>query len=534
MTTATSIMPQDQALDERELAAQRSEIDASCRRPVLLFYGSAVFWLIIGTILALISSIKMHSPGFLSDAAWLTFGRVRPAHLDVVAFGWSAMAGLGTTLWLMCRLCRVPLRFPAMIVIAGILWNIGVLTGTVAVLMGQGNSIEWIEFPHYATFALFVAFALVAIWAIMTFGQRREQHVYVSQWYLFAAMFWFPWVYATVQLLTNSPYTVKGVPQESIHWWFGHNVLGVFFTPIGLAAIYYLIPKVLGRPIYSYYLSILGFWSLALFYNWAGAHHMVGGPIPAWLVTVSAVGSIMMFIPVTTTALNHHMTTYKHFGVLRYSPTLRFIVFGAMAYTVVSFQGSLMAVRVFNEPFHFTHHTIAHAHLGLYAFYTMVMFGAMYYIVPRLTGREWASSRLIRVHFWCTAVGILAMFLLLTLGGFIQGFELNQASQPLGPLVHGRGLVQGLREFFQGFKTKQDQPIAFLAVVRDTIPWLWARSISGVMLFVGHIAFAVLVYLNLSGRGTKREGPTLFRQDLAEYQRTLGEHDPGAGMEGQR
>lgn len=511
------------SIDEQALFIQRAEIDASCRLPVLLFYGSAVFWLIVGTILAILSSIKLHSPTFLADVSWLSFGRVRPAHLDVVAFGWSAMAGLGTALWLVCRLCRVPLRFPAVIVIAAMLWNLGVAIGTGAVLAGQSTGIEWIEYPRHATFLLFIAFALVAIWALMTFGQRRAQHVYVSQWYLFGAMFWFPWVYATVQLLTNSSLMVKGVSQESVHWWFGHNVLGVFFTPLGLATIYYLIPKVIGRPIYSYYLSILGFWSLALFYNWAGAHHLVGGPIPVWLVTVSTVGSMMMFIPVATTALNHHMTTYQHFGVLKFSPTLRFVVFGAMAYTLVSFQGSLMSLRIFNEPFHFTHHTIAHAHLGLYAFYTMVMFGAMYYIVPRLTGREWASSRLIKFHFWSTALGILAMFLILTFGGMIQGFEMNQAAKPLGQLIHDRGLQAGLGEFFHGFKAKQDVPVSFLAIVGDSIPWLLARSISGVLLFLGHLVFALLVLLNFIGYGSRRIGPTLFRPGTPGHRRLFQE-----------
>ncbi len=516
-------------LDQRQQASQRALIDASCKVPVLLFYGSAVFWLLIGTVLALISSIKLHSPNFLTHEAWLTFGRVRPAHLDVVAFGWASMAGLGTSLWLMCRLCRVPLKWPGMVVGAAVLWNVGVLSGTAGVLAGQSSGIEWIEYPFYATFMLFVAFALVAVWGLMTFGRRQPGHVYVSQWYLFGSMFWFPWVYITVQLLTNTPLMVKGTPQESIHWWFGHNVLGVFFTPMGLAAIYYLIPKVIGRPIYSYYLSILGFWSLALFYNWAGAHHLVGGPVPAWLVTVSAVGSMMMFIPVITTALNHHMTTYKHFGVLRYSPTLRFVVFGAMAYTIVSFQGSLMSLRIFNEPFHFTHHTIAHAHLGLYGFYTMVMFGAMYYVMPRLTGHEWSSARLIRVHFWTVAIGIALMFVTLSIGGMIQGFELHQSRQGLGDLMRQHtqtdGLVSGsinaLSDFFGGFKAKQDQPIPFLAVVRDTIPWLWIRSGTGILIFIGHMAFAWLVLANLLGRGERRTGPTLFHTDADGYRRSL-------------
>ena len=487
--------------------SERQVIDRSCRGPVILFFVSATFWLIVGTILALLASIKLHSPTFLAEFSWLTFGRVRPAHLNIVIFGWSAMVGLGTAVWLTCRLCRVPLRLPQMLVGAGVIWNAGVTAGLYGLLAGQSNSIEWIEFPPYATFMLFCSFAIVSVWTLMTFSQRHEKHVYVSLWYIFGAMFWFPWVYGTVELLMASPYAVQGVAQESIHWWFGHNVLGVFFTPLGLAAIYYLLPKVVGRPIHSYYLSILGFWSLALFYNWAGAHHLVSGPVPAWLVTCSIVGSVMMFIPVICTAINHHLTAYEHLNMLRTSPVLRFIVFGAMTYTFVSFQGSMMAVRVLNEPFHFTHHTIAHAHLGLYAFYTMVMFGAVYYILPRLTGRAFASARLMRTHFWCTALGALLMFVALTLGGILQGFEWNQAGKPLTQMVHDHGYFSGLAAWFDTFKTKQDQPINFVVVLRETIPYLWARSVSGFLLLAGHLAFAGLVFWNVLGHQIARLRP---------------------------
>ncbi len=498
---------------------QRSEIDLSCRYPVLAFFVSGVFWLLVGSILAMLASIKMHNPHFLSDWSWLTFGRVRPAHLSTVAFGWGAMTGLGTLIWLMCRLCRTPLRFPAMLVIAAGTWNIGMICGTACLLTGYTTGIEWIEFPLWVGFILFVSFALVGIWAMYTFGARHAGHVYVSQWYLFGAIFWFPWLYATVYILEYLV-PVKGVSQETIHWWFGHNALGVFFTPIGLATIYYLIPKVIGKPIYSYYLSILGFWSLALFYNWAGAHHIIGGPVPAWLVTVSIVGSMMMFIPVTTTAINHHMTTYKNFGVLRYSPTLRFTVFGAMSYTVVSVQGSLMSLKVYNEPFHFTHHTIAHAHLGLYGFYTMVLFGALYYIVPRLTAREWASSRTIRFHFWSCAIGILIYFVLLSIGGMIQGFEMNQAGDSLFKLMHSHGWWTGTKLFVEGFKYKNGA-VPFIEIVENTRPWLISRSIGGGLMALGHFAFAGLFLVNLLGIGPKRQGPTLLRSDEEGYRKAL-------------
>ena len=292
----------------------------------------------------------------------------------------------------------------------------------------------------------------------------------------------------------------------------------------------------IGRPIHSYYLSILGFWTFALFYNWAGAHHLISGPVPAWLVTVSAVASMMMIIPVGTVAINHHMTMRGYFDVLRFSPTLRFVTAGAMCYTFVSLQGSFMSLRSINEPTHFTHYTIAHAHLGLYAFFTMVMFGAMYYIVPRLTGREWASSHLIRLHFWGTFLGVLMMFLVLTVGGLIQGFELNQASESWHELVSEQGLWRGTQRFVAGYEDpqsgqvvggfqRQNGAVPFLVIVQGTIPWLRLRSVSGILILVGHLAFAILLLLNLFGLGWSRRGPALLKDDQARYAELVREKD---------
>ncbi|GMU23191.1 MAG: membrane protein [Phycisphaerae bacterium] len=517
----STVAAQSDPISAVRRAGKRAEIDRSCAVPCIMFFASSLFWLVAGTLLALLASIKMHHPAFLGNVEWLTFGRVRPAHLNAVAFGWASMAGIGVMLWLMCRLCVVPLRAPSVLAVAAVVWNIGVTVGIVSVLAGGSQGIEWLEFPTHAAFILFVAFAIISVWALVTFAARTSEHVYVSQWYLFGALFWFPWLYATVQvLLLIMP--VKGVTQASINWWFGHNVLGLWFTPIGLAAAYYLIPKVIGRPIHSYYLSILGFWTLALFYNWAGAHHLVAGPVPAWLVTSSIVGSMMMIIPVATVALNHHMTMRNHFRLLKYSPTLRFVVFGAMCYTAVSLQGSFMSLRILNEPFHFTHHTIAHAHLGLYAFFTMIMFGSMYYIIPRLTGREWGSTALIRVHFWGTAIGILAMFGILTVGGMIQGFEMNQSSVALHKAVGQHGLWEGVKTFFSGFQV-QNGAVSFTDIMNGTVPYLALRTVSGVAILIGHLAFFALVVMNVHAWGRQRIGrPTLFVEDDDEYRQLIG------------
>ncbi|MCI0747169.1 MAG: cbb3-type cytochrome c oxidase subunit I [Verrucomicrobia subdivision 3 bacterium] len=462
-----------------ERKALLAEIDASCRRPVLFMFANGLLWLMAGTALALLTSYKMHSPNFLADWSWLTFGRVRPAHLNTMVYGFASQVAIGVAIWLMCRLGRVPFMQGGLVVGATIFWNIGVTVGIVGILAGDSTSIEWLEMPGYAAYILFIAYALIAIWAIIAFRFRRERHLYVSQWYLLAALFWFPWLYSAANMmLVIDP--VRGTVQGAVNWWFAHNVLGLWFTPIGLAAIYYFIPKVIGRPIHSYFLSTLGFWSLALFYNWAGIHHLIGGPMPAWLITVSVVASMMMIIPVVTVAINHHMTMVGHFKKLKYSPTLRFIVFGAMSYTVVSLQGSSMAIRSLNEVTHFTHYTIAHAHLGVYAFFTMVMFGSMYYIVPRLALREWPSARLISIHFWTTALGILLYVVPLSVGGVLQGLAMNNPDIP------------------------------FLKTVELTKPYLVTRTFAGILMTVGHTVFAVNFVWILARRRKAYQPPVPF------------------------
>jgi cytochrome c oxidase cbb3-type subunit 1 len=282
-----------------------------------------------------------------------------------------------------------------------------------------------------------------------------------------------------------------------VNWWFGHNVIGLWFTPVAVGTAYYLIPKIIGRPIHSYYLSIIGFWSLALFYSWAGMHHLIGGPIPGWLASASTVGSMMMLIPVLAVAINHHMTMRGHFHRLRYSPALRFTVFGAIAYTLVSVQGSFEALKDFSEVAHFTHYTVAHAHLGVYGFVTMILFGLLYYMVPRLTGREWASSTLIRIHFWCAAVGISIYFAGLSIGGWWQGRMLNNPNVP------------------------------FANIVNYTLPYLFSRSIAGTLMTAGHLAFTVLFVMNVAGWGKQRAGgPTFFvepQSDAARREQLVGE-----------
>ena len=460
-----------------------SEIDQSVRTAGLFFLVSAVLWLMIGTVFAIIASYKLHSPEFLAQYEDFTFGRVRSAHLNSMIFGWGNNAIYCLATWIMARLCRAKVRHGGLLMIAGVFWNIGVTLGVFGILTGKMTSVEWLEMPQQVTPILAVSYVMIGVWGVVSFSNRQTEHVYVSQWYILAALFWFPWLYAIAQVMIIF-LPARGVVQAITNWWFAHNVLGLWLTPVALGVSYYLIPKVLGKPIYSYYLSVIGFWTLALFYNWAGIHHLIGGPIPIWLQTAGTVASVMMTIPVIVVAINQHMSVVGEHNAVWQSPTLRFVVFGAISYTLVSLIGSAMAIRSVNEVTHFTHFTVAHAHHGVYAFFTMIMFGGVYFVMPRFMKREWPSASLIRIHFWACALGIIGYVVGLSIGGIIQGYEMNNPDIP------------------------------FIETMKHTLPWLASRSISGILLTIGHSAFAIHFFWMLFLKPREEEaGPTLLRSN---------------------
>jgi cytochrome c oxidase cbb3-type subunit 1 len=289
-------------------------------------------------------------------------------------------------------------------------------------------------------------------------------------------LFWFPILF----LIANLPAVHFGVEQATMNWWFGHNVLGLFYTPMALASVYYFLPKIIGRPVQSYNLSLLGFWTLAFFYGQVGGHHLVGGPVPGWLITLSIVQSMMMIVPVISFSVNQHLTMRGYFSKLLYSPTLRFLVLGGMMYTVSSLQGSFEALRSVSTVAHFTHFTVAHAHLGLYGFFTMVMFGAIYFVMPRVMSWEWPYPSLIAAHFWLVVIGFSIYFIGLSIGGWLQGLAMLDANQP------------------------------FMESVKVTLPYLQSRTLGGSIMTLGHLVFAGHFVAMILRYGPARTGAALL------------------------
>lgn len=459
-----------------------SLIPANCRRLILFIFATATLWLVVGSTYGLIASLKLHLPDWLNGSAPLTFGRMRAIHLNLVIYGWLSLGLMGLALWLIPTIFATQLRLPALAFVGAIILNLAVGAGAWAIGTGWTDGLEWLEIPWQIDIFIALAVFLFVIPLMVTAWHRQVKHIYLTGWYYLGAMVWFPVLF----IVANIPNLHVGAQQATVNWWFAHNVLGLWLTPLGVGAAYYLLPRIIGKPIYSYSLSLVGFWALALFYSQVGIHHLIGGPVPTWVVTLSVVQSIMMFVPVIAVAINQHPLWLGNLGAFRASIPLRFVAIGALMYTAASFQGSLEALRAMNSITHFTHYTVGHAHLGAYAFVTFVLFGGIYYVMPRLVGRVWPLPSFIVAHWWLVVVGFTIYFVSLTLGGWLQG----------------QAMLDPARDWMESMEL--------------TIPYLTGRSVGGSLMVLGHFAFAVNVVAILVGRGAERKaGSGLLEAEAA-------------------
>ncbi|MCZ2407578.1 MAG: cbb3-type cytochrome c oxidase subunit I [Burkholderiales bacterium] len=461
--------------DAQEIAA-RIAADRSSAFPVFMFIGFACMWLLLGGIAGLTASLKLHWPDWLVSEAWMTFGRIRTVHLTAVLYGWITNAELGIIIWLMPRLLRTPLLGPMWIMMGGALVNVAIASGIGAIGAGWTDGLEYLEMPWQIGIFFAAGMVCIIVPVMYTLVNRKVESLYVTTWYHTAGLLWITLLF----IVGKMPGVHFGVQQAAMNWWYGHNVLGLWFTPVAVGAIYYFLPKIIARPIRSYNLSILGFWTLAFFYAQVGGHHLVGGPVPGWLITLSIVQSMMMIVPVLAFSINMGLTMKGRARLGLYSPTLRFMLFGGLMYLLSSLQGSFEALRSVQQVAHFTHFTVAHAHLGAYGFVTMVLFGAIYFMMPRILHWEWPYPRLIAWHFWLAATGILIYFVGLSYGGWLQGLAMLDASRP------------------------------FMDSVAVTIPWLQWRSVGGALMVASHLIF-VGHFLAMALRfGPTRAGAALF------------------------
>jgi cbb3-type cytochrome c oxidase subunit I len=396
------------------------------------FIVSAAGWLVIGTVFGLLLTIEFVFPDFARGISQLVFSRLREAHVNTVLFAWLSGAMMGIWLYIVPRLTGRKIYSEPLGMLGAVAWNISVAVGIIAMMNGQTQSREYAEMIWGVDVAVMVVLISNAFNILMTIRRRVEPKLYVSLWFIIATVVLFPVVYFIGNVMWAPPTgALIGINDATVNWFYGHNVLGLWFTTGLLAVIYYIVPKETGTPLYSASLSLIAFWGTLFFYTGVGAHHLLWAPIPPWLKTVAVAESIGMVIPVLATMFNIMLTMRGNWSHVRSSVPLLYVLTGWATYILVSFQGSNEALPSVNQLTHFTQYVPGHAMLGLLFFSSSVCIAGAYYVLPRALRSSLYSRRLARAQYALYVIGFAAFFLSFLVNGAIQGTEWVSGGLPI-------------------------------------------------------------------------------------------------------
>lgn len=434
------------------------DIDPKHAQIILWFLGTASFWLLLGTTVGEYLGIKFVAPD-IDQTSWLSFGRLRPVHTNAVFWGWSSLGMIGLGYYIVPRVSNTALASYKWAWYSLILINASVLIGSLSLMAGINNGGgEYREYiwPIMLLFALGLYFTLRNY--LKTIAQRKTAAIYISNWYIVAAVIFI----TIVALVGYLPYWQDGLGETIVQGYYMHQAVGMWFMLFTLGIVYYFVPQQLNKPIYSYSLGILAFWTQILFYTLIGTHHFVFSAIPWWLQTVAIVASVGMVIPVVAGTTNFIMTFSGAWHKIKDSYTVPFFVVGIIFYFTGSLQGTAESFRFTNLLWHFTDFTVAHSHLTMYGIIAFLLWGGIYALVPQITGKE-APQITIGAHFWLALIGLLFYSIPLMYGGTLRGI-----------------LWMG------------DAP--FIESVKLMMPyWLW-RAIGGSLMWISHLFFAFNFY----------------------------------------
>ncbi|WP_018130475.1 cbb3-type cytochrome c oxidase subunit I [Effusibacillus pohliae] len=446
------------------------------------FMYTSIFWLLLGMIIALLVALKSVNPNFLAINHWwqeyFTYGRLRPIHTNTVLFGWLTPAFFAMWFYIIPVLTKAPLYSERLGVFTAWAWNIVYAIGAVMLFLGRQVPVEYSEMPLVIDIPIILVIGLMVYNLMRTIINRKERILYVTLWYFLGTMVWLPMIY----IVGNIPGAyLSGIAQASIAYTWVHNIIGMWFTPVGVGTIYYLLPKLTGNPIWSHKLSLIGFWTIGAFYIWNGPHHLVNGPIPLWLMKAGIIPSVLLIIPVWTVLANVIGTMKGAWYKISENIELKFLISGALFYFLACIQGPFQSLMAPNAILHFTYWTVGHAHMPLFAGFSLVAFAGYYYTLPRIIGRKIYSLALMNWHYWLSVVGFLIFGFSMWLAGILQGF---------------------------GWMDGNQVGAAFVRIVESLHMYLIARAVGGSLMFLGQIVFAWNIYKTVTaGQQVPTEDP---------------------------
>jgi cytochrome c oxidase cbb3-type subunit 1 len=390
---------------------------------------ATIFWGIAGFAAGLYIALQLAFPALNLGLEYTSFGRLRPLHTSAVIFAFGGNALIATSFYVVQRTCRARLAFPSLARFVFWGYQLFIVLAATGYLLGVTESREYAEPEWYVDLWLTVVWLSYAAVFIGTIVKRREPHIYVANWFYLSFIITVAMLHVVnnlsipVSLLGSKSYSLfAGVQDALTQWWYGHNAVGFFLTAGFLAMMYYFVPKQAERPIYSYRLSIIHFWSLIFLYIWAGPHHLHYTALPDWAQTLGMVFSIMLWMPSWGGMINGLMTLNGAWDKVRTDPIIRMMVLAVAFYGMSTFEGPMLSIKAVNSLSHYTDWTIGHVHSGALGWNGMITFAAVYYLVPRLWGRKRLYSlRMINWHFWLATLGIVLYAAAMWVAGIMQG-----------------------------------------------------------------------------------------------------------------
>ncbi len=453
----------DEVHDVRFLHKKRPEkgkihIPDDEKKLVLWYLGVSILWLLLGTSVGEYLGIKFVAPD-ADHVSWLSFGRLRPVHTNMVFWGWASTAMVGLSYFVVPRVGNNKLHSVKLGYVSLVLMGTAVFLGSISLMAGINNSGGEYREYIWPIMGLFAVGIIVSIYNFLkTILARKTEEIYVSNWYIVAAMMFI----ACIVLVGYLPFWQDGLGETIVQGFYMHQAVGMWFMFLNLGLMYYFLPQELNTPVYSYSLSVLAFWTQILFYTLIGTHHFIFSPIPWWLQTVAIIASVDMVVPVTAGTLNFMMTMKGSWYKLKWSYVMPFYVVAVIFYFTGSLQGTAEAFRWANLVWHFTDFTVAHSHMTMYGIITFMLFSFIYTLVPRITSNE-PPSLTVGLHFWMALIGVLIYIFSLMIGSTEKGLM---------------------------WMNKEP----FINSVIQSVPYWVYRAVGGTLMWLSHLVFAYNFY----------------------------------------
>jgi len=439
-----------------------------------------VIWGIVGMAVGVLIAAQMAWPALNFDIPYLTFSRLRPLHTNTVIFAFGGSALFASSYYAVQRTCHTRLFSDKLAAFTFWGWQAVILSAAITLPLGYTSSKEYAELEWPIDILIAVVWVTYAIVFFGTLLQRKVKHIYVANWFFggfiltVAVLHIFNNIEIPVTLFKS--YSVyAGVQDAMIQWWYGHNAVGFFLTAGFLGIMYYFVPKQAGRPVYSYRLSVVHFWALIFTYIWAGPHHLHFTALPDWTQSLGMVFSLILLAPSWGGMINGIMTLSGAWEKLRTDPILRFLIVSISFYGMSTFEGPMMAIKTVNALSHYTDWTIGHVHSGALGWVAMISIGAMYYLIPRMYGREIYSIKLIEWHFWLATLGIALYVVAMWVSGVTQGL-MWRAVNADGTLTY-----------------------SFIQSVQISIPFYIVRFLGGLMFLSGMLIMLYNILKTIAG-----------------------------------